>query len=397
MTLRAHVGKVSRSLVRGWALDTDRPDETIAVSILVDGHHVADTSADQPRPDLARLEGFGHGRHGFQFTFPQPLAADVTHQVSLRFAATGAKLPGGDHLLRADDAAPATPAAPMRPILVTGPGRSGTTLLMSLLAASPGIVAADLPPYETRQLAYYGNAHHVLTQPADTVRSTHQDRVHGDFYHIGFNPYNGPAHDQAFRTQALVQDFSAHYVPAQLDSAFAGLVREYYGRMARDHGKPGAALFAEKNNNLQRVVWQFVRRAFPGAREIVTVRDPRDVFCSYIAYFKVDGDYAFSDLCHATKVIAALRAERRDDVFFCRYEHLLRGDAAFLADLSAFLGTSIAIPPAQGSADLFARHATSATPHASLERWRTDMPAEWRDRCNAAWRPFLETFGYAPT
>jgi hypothetical protein len=199
----------------------------------------------------------------------------------------------------------------MRPILVTGPGRSGTTLLMSLLAASPGIVAADLPPYETRQLAYYGNAHHVLTQPADTVRSTHQDRVHGDFYHIGFNPYNGPAHDQAFRTQALVQDFSAHYVPAQLDSAFAGLVREYYGRMARDHGKPGAALFAEKNNNLQRVVWQFVRRAFPGAREIVTVRDPRDVFCSYIAYFKVDGDYAFSDLCHEGDRGVTRRTARR--------------------------------------------------------------------------------------
>ncbi len=391
---KAFVGTVSRSVVSGWALDTSRPNVPITVSILVDGQHVADASADVARADLARLDGFGDGRHGFRFNFVPPLGADRPHRVSLHFADTGTALPGGEHVLTPDRPPPERAAPALTPILVTGPGRTGTTLLMSLLARSPDIVAAELVPYETRQLAYHAHAHHVLTHAADTVHSTHQDRLQGDGYHIGFNPYHSAAHASAFRRPALAHDFADHYAPPRMDALFADLVAEYYRRLAQDYGKPDARFFAEKNNNLQRLVRLFARRAFGRVREIVTIRDPRDVFCSYLAYFKVDAEHAFSDLSHATRIIAALAAEMPDDVFFCRYERLLRADTVFLSELSTFLGTPLAPRSQEERAAMFARHATSATPFGSIERWRTDLPAGWLDRCNTAWRPFLDAFGY---
>ena len=50
--------------------------------------------------------------------------------------------------------------------MVTAPGRSGTTLLMGLLAKSPAIVAAELVPYELRLISYYS----ARVQCADRTR-----------------------------------------------------------------------------------------------------------------------------------------------------------------------------------------------------------------------------------
>ncbi len=428
-----HVDAISRRVVAGWAADPDRPDERLTVSISVDGAHLADVVADRLRNDLASLGRFGDGRHGFSFTFTDPLAEDADHVVRVVYQDDGSKLPNGEQRIaataparpspppqaaRPQEARPLTPppqtarpltakpvlakpsgapASLLMPILVTAPGRSGTTLLMGLLARSPDIVASELVPYELRLISYYAAAFNVLTAPANLEKSTHPDRLEGDGFHIGFNPFQNQQYAHAFTKAAPVRDYFENYAPTSIAACAADLVREYYRRLAADRGKHGARFFAEKNNNVHKPTRLFTRRAFGAVREIVIVRDPRDVLCSHVAYFSSTPDKAFTQLSHSSHQLRAIQAEQRSDIHVLKYEDMVHGDPACFAALSDFLGTTILPDAGQAGERMFQKHATSTSPEASVERWRTQLPGELLQRCADAWGPFLETFGYAVT
>jgi hypothetical protein len=393
-----HVDAVSRKFVAGWAADSERPESALILSIWVDGVRRGLTKANRLRTDLARTSQWGGGHHGFRFSFGEALSADSDHLIAVRFE-DGTLLSEGEQWLRGEgplvaaDPVGAEAKAPV-PVIVTAPGRSGTTLLMGLLARSPDIVAAELPPYELRLLSYYAVAFHVLTGPADVQNSTHPDRLAGDNVHVGFNPFNGPSYAEAWQGKPALTDYTEVYLPTALAGAMRGIVTEYYRRLAADKGKPEARYFAEKTNNLHRRTRSFIRRAFPGMREIVIVRDPRDVICSHIAYFHSSAETAFRDLAQVPRQLMAIRRDARADTLMIRYEDLVRGEAGCFAALSEFLGTSITpLTQDQGQA-IFHGHATSATPEASLQRWRTGLPAELVPRCAERWGDFLEMFGY---
>jgi hypothetical protein len=406
-----HVDAISRRVVAGWAADPERPGDRLTVSVSVDGVHLGDAVADRVRNDLASLGRFGDGRHGFSFTFPEPLGADADHVVRVVFQDDGGKLPNGEQRIAAELAGAAAPSppvaarpAPLRaaaaaaaltPILVTAPGRSGTTLLMGLLARSPSIVAAELVPYELRLISYHAAAFHVLTSPADLENSTHPDRLEGDGFHIGFNPFQSQQYAHAFRKAAVARDYFDNYAPSRIAACASELVREYYRRLAQDRGKPDAVYFAEKGNNVHRPTRLFARQAFGRVRELVIARDPRDVLCSHMAYFSSAPEKAFHQLSHSTQQLRAIRAEDRADTHFLKYEDMVRGDAACFAALSEFLGTDIMPDVGASGEKVFRQHATSATPEASVERWRTDLPAELQERCATQWSAFLDVFGYA--
>ena len=58
--------------VRGWVVDRARAGEAVEVQLYVDGRFVADTFADQPRPDVSAKGYAPDARHGFVFA-PGPL------------------------------------------------------------------------------------------------------------------------------------------------------------------------------------------------------------------------------------------------------------------------------------------------------------------------------------
>jgi len=390
-----HIDVFTHSTVGGWVADTESPDEPLDVDIVINDERIVRITANNPRPDLASLKEYGAGFHGFNVEFEKPLDPTLTHLLAIRFAGDGSLLVGSERVLKkAWQSQVNKKPTVFTPILVTGPGRSGTTLVMALLANSPEIVAAELMPYEIRLLAYYANAHHVLTHQADMLHSTHADELQGDGYYIGFNPYNSQENAAAFTDADIAKDYADQFVPERLGMCFRELITEYYVRLAFDQGKSGVRFFAEKNNNLQALVRDFSRQRFGKVREIVTIRDPRDILCSHKAYFKSDLEQSFVELTEATVFLHELRSKGAGDIYFNTYETLLQAEPKALESLSAFLGTQITGLPKDLSGSNFARHATSSALDATIGRWRRELSSEWHARCLKAWRPFLETFDY---
>ena len=59
----------------------------------------------------------------------------------------------------------------MQPITVTSPGRSGSTLLMRMLAEHPDIIVHERFPYEQRVCSYWMHFVQVLATPVDTSQA----------------------------------------------------------------------------------------------------------------------------------------------------------------------------------------------------------------------------------
>jgi len=233
----------------------------------------------------------------------------------------------------------------------------------------------------------------VLTAPADLERSAHPDHLEGDGFHVGFNPFHSPQYAQAFRAPAPVRDYFDQFAPDRLAGCARDLIEEYYRRLARDKGKQ-AGFFAEKGNNLHKPTRMFTRRAFGQVRELVIVRDPRDVLCSHMAYFSSSADKAFAQLTHAGRQLLAIRAEAREDIHVLKYEDMVRGDSACFAELSAFIGVRIEPDAGDRGREVFRRHGTSVSPEASVARWRANLPERLKAQCAADWGDFFAAFGY---
>jgi hypothetical protein len=160
--LHGHVDEVSHQRVQGWAADDTRPDESLDVSIFIDGRKVAQVACDRRREDLADTGQYGSGNHGFVYRFAEPLPASDATRLSVRFSLTGASLARGDCLLIDNSVRyipPARPLANDEPVLMPCP-RDPRALFELLywhderLGLSPMLSRLDLDDCEPRQLHY---------------------------------------------------------------------------------------------------------------------------------------------------------------------------------------------------------------------------------------------------
>jgi len=97
--LRGHVDLITPTLFAGWAVDEARPDETVDISIFVDGRKLVQLTCDDLRGDLIGREGLGNGRHGFRYSPYPPLTGHMPKRVTVRLASTGRILGKGDVVL----------------------------------------------------------------------------------------------------------------------------------------------------------------------------------------------------------------------------------------------------------------------------------------------------------
>jgi len=393
MRPRGYIDDLTRFRVDGWAADLDDVNNPLAFGVYVDGNGCGELAADQYRPGLEQAAPGANGRHAFSFYFPAPLSPYRRHMVELRCITT-------DLVLR-QELPPLHPVAmpraddlyrPHGPILVTSGGRSGSTAIMEALRTHPRVVVAGKPPYEVEMGCYYAHALRALTATADHARSLAPDRVTdmAHYYRLGFNPY---LEVFSFGSWPALREFVSDNVAGRVGGAFRGIILDYYQGVARQQDKRMPAAFAEKT--LPEPDSRFgIRHMFGNTREIVLVRDPRDVVASFMQHGHVPFEEALSDAASTTRRFLEIKAAADESVLFLRYEDFVLQPRETVAALFRFVGLA---PVAYDEAEmgrLFGRHGTSRTPVESIGRWRRELTSQQQARF-AAFAPALGGLGYA--
>lgn len=336
MSLRGYVDQVTHHTVTGWAFDDNAPETAVEIIISVNGSAVGGVLADQFREDLMTLGEGSTGKYGFQFSFDPSLSPFVENEVEVTFKQTAALLPKGERSLRKLASTPRaqTPV----PILITAMGRSGTSLLMNRLASHVDIVVAGEFPYEIKMLSYYSLAFRTLVSEGERDRSTDPDRMasEAERFSIGFNPFNHPNHRSVLGNQALHDDFFLGTVPAIIGEGFKDIILRYYDLVRIRSGKLRTRYLAEKihPDMTSRLVPRFL---FGTVKEIVLIRDPRDLLCSFDSYWKFSGEEAIESIANTMNAMAAICQEQREDIIVVKFEDLVLRQPETLGSIAAFL------------------------------------------------------------
>jgi hypothetical protein len=297
----------------------------------------------------------------------------------------------------------------LKPLLVTSLGRSGTTLLMSLLAAHPAVVAHRTYPYEIFPARYWLHVLRVLAEPADYTHSSHPSSFTEDIWRVGYNPFHTAP---ATHAPELADLFGRSYVE-RLARFCQESIDDFYRTTAVLQEQPDAQFFVEKfqPDALPRIAWDL----YPEMKEIVLVRDFRDLISSVFAFnekrgtvdfgrdgFQSDAEYARYVASRGRQLLDAWKS-RRDRAELVRYEDLATEPVATLKRILAYL--ELEDDPAiveQMTAAAFdhpdaSSHRTSARVEESIGRWKRDLPPALRPVVGESLDPVLAELGYEPT
>lgn len=295
-----------------------------------------------------------------------------------------------------------------QPLMVTSLGRTGTTWLMRLLAEHPGIVTYRQYPYETRPAKYWLHFFHILSGVPNPSKVVGQPQeFHLETLAVGANPFRAPAFPAAPALEAWAgTEYRERLAAFALES-----IDQWYDIAAATQGEPGATYFAEKQfpDQFPRLAWSL----YPGGREVILVRDFRDMVSSMLAYNRKRGYDDFSRRDHdsdeawieslvpGVNELARAWKRRGDRAHLVRYEDLIADPTAILGSLFAYLDldhapatVSQVITKATADPSQLSRHQTTRDPAASIGRWRQDLSPELQAATNEAFQFALDTFGY---
>jgi hypothetical protein len=274
-------------------------------------------------------------------------------------------------------------------------GRTGSTAVMATLKQHPNIVVAGGRPYEVELGSYYAYALRTLLAAGDHERSLRTDEITAiaNRFHIGFNPYFAPSFASVFKDPLTLERLMTKRLPGRLGRTFREIILDYYEEVAIDQGVERPIYFAEKSlpERDSRLGFRFM---FPNLREIVLVRDLRDVVCSAASSNGLDFDPLVEATNSAARQMLAIAEEASANTITIKYEDFVLDKPATMSRLFTFLGLAPVIPDESSMGALFATHATSVTPAASLGRWKRDLTAEQQRKCEVFGK-FLDHFGYS--
>jgi Sulfotransferase family len=297
------------------------------------------------------------------------------------------------------------PATGMRPLAVNTFGRTGSRVFLQLLSANANVVAYMAPKYEPKAASYWVAVLRSLSEPKSYLSQIHSPLSGREWWLGRETPTLWRIPDpsmQEWLGRENIEDL-ARIVRQRIDA--------FYERAAERSGRHSAAYFAEKftAGGLVSLVWEL----YPNAKEVMLVRDFRDMLASIAAFnekkqrqmfgrarFDSDRDFVFKLSGYANGLVADWK-RRSDRVHVVRYEDLvLRPDETARALLDYLeLEADPAVVAAMSQAASHTRedmteHRTAPSSRASVGRWKTDLDDELKEACEVAFRPALAAFGY---
>lgn len=403
--LVGYVDSVDRHGLSGWAADARRPNAPIEVLIVINGEIRTRVTADEPREDIKALGTYGEGRHGFHVHFDFPLSLLRKYEILVWFATTRTPLDAGRITLpklgydeigrpRPETTAGDGAAAARSPLMVTSTGRSGTTLLMRRLGNNAAVVMGEQFPFEVKLVTYYAQAFEILSSPGNREKSVTPELIFDDPYHLGANPYYHYFFQEVFPRRAMLNRFFSGEVPPVIGGAFRQIISAFYGELAASQNKTQAHYFAEKCDVFN-TARDFARALYPGMREIILVRDPRDVYCSQRAFWSADPGQAFQSLRSVRDRMLEFHAEDAPNLLFLTYEDLVREPDEAMARISRLLQLDQPIEINEAvESEQFKVHGTSHDAGASIGRWRKELSSDELRNFDQEFGTYFDTFGY---
>lgn len=398
--------------IRGWAIGAEAPVSAIEVSLGARKTSVP-AALGESRPDVAgEFPGVSHaGDSGFR-TLVGALEnrARFGLEVHARLADGSRARIGRIEGERRPLASGFEPA--LQPLMLNTIGRSGSTWLAWVLSCHPEVVGYRPMQFETRVATYWTSVFQGLAQPRSYLSQLVTTNLESDRrWWLGDGAKSTPRIDdpalEAWLGGEAVEGM-AEMCQARIDA--------FFRRLAVDSGKPEARFFLEKFL-LEPVVLDLLAELYPGTREVILVRDFRDVASSVLAFNRKRGFKAFgrervdsdAEYIRAVALRQALgmlqrRRERGDDAHLIRYEDLLTEPEETLERTFEFVGVDHSpavvgqtLKRAHDEAPSMDHHRTATDPTATIGRWRQDLTPELIDACAESLDEVLAEFGYEPT
>jgi len=368
--------------IAGWILSKASP--AIAVEILSGGKVLQKVPVGKSRPGVGKR--FPEVPEAQNCGFAAAVGVLGLPQVAklrLRaYLADGSTLPLADIKLN-HQPLPSNYQPQLQPLMLTSSGRSGTTWMMRLLSQHPAIITCQIYAYETRVVPFWMQLLQFLSQRANPIET----------------PFGAdyPPKAAAFCQQTL-DAFYLHLAEAQ----------------GQTISPPELAYFAEKNSFNPNI--DLLMEIYPQGKEIILVRDFRDVACSILAFNKKRGSEGFgrkrfkNDKEHLREVMKNASSgllqrwkKRQQQVHLVRYEDLILSPEETLTGIFGYLNLdnsqeAIARILKKASADTpyTQWHQTSSSAKDSIGRWRQDLEPSLQKVCNQVLAKTLREFGYSP-
>lgn len=287
-----------------------------------------------------------------------------------------------------------------QPIILTAPGRTGSTWLMRLLAQHPEIVVHQKYPYEERKIDYWTNMFNVLTAPNNP-----EER----FGKLADNSNVDLQKDKIFEQWLL------DYLK-EVSSFSQKNLNTYYRFLAADQNKGRVKYFAEKCSVGQSNTVPFIaRKLYLNPKEIILVRDPRDLVASVQAFNHKRGykDFGYEKQISDHEFIAGLsrtfsfllkrKHSEAGSVHFVRYEDLILDPCTSLGKIFNYLELDSSpktiekvLQDASKDTPELVNHRTTRSGKVadSIGRWREDLNAESKEASKYYLGNILNELGY---
>ena len=396
-------------VVRGWTIGNRQPVE--GVDAVANGHVLAQTPVALPTPALGeRFAGVGpwSAAAGFALAF-DTLGLGSNLEIRIRVTAGGTPI-ARVAVIRGRRRPLSPPYQPrLRPLLVTSIGRTGSTLLTRLLAAHPTVVAYRRHPYEARAAKYWLHLLKTLARPVDPGSRLGQPNE----FHLDPVLAGNPFATSAFAAYPEAARWAGANYLDELAAFCLRSIDGWYDQVARAQGQPEPVYWIEKS--FPDIYAALAREIYPSLKEVVLVRDFRDMWASMRAYNdrRGFGDFGRARVASDQVWLAELRTgatrlyevvrDRGDAARTVRYEDLVADPAAVLTKLLGYLELDAEPATVEAMVDAAAAeipelrdHRTSPTVDASIGRWRRDLTPEQQAMAQDAFADVLAPFGYDP-
>jgi Sulfotransferase family len=395
--------------IAGWAVAADGGPLAIEVS---DGADVVwRATADRRRPDVGATfpDRPDAAESGFEFVVSS-LSLKVEFELAIDAVSAGGaraslgRLRGRRRPLRSGY------RPRLQPLLITTLGRSGSAWLTGLLSLHHELLALSPFRFEAKLTSYWMEMLHTLAEPASYIQTILPEISDPEWW-IGSRQTPVPVHLRDSGMPRWLACENVEILAGFCQSRFDGFYHELAGLQKR----PQARLFVEKC--YPGPVPRAIAELYPDCRELVLVRDVRDMVCSIDDYnarrgFKLwgrekaqtDEEWFHHLRGEAGKLLESWRT-RQDRAHLVRYEDLIADPERTLTEILSYAGVS-------AGADIVAQmfeqdtrqapeekrfHQTSGSAEASLGRWKRDLSPERQALCAEAFDDILEGFGYEPT